>query len=139
MDRGAVHHRGRYYRIDGLQLAATPVQRPRIPIWVGGDLRKPGVRRRLTAWDGACVYRERALDPSDVQDIVAMMRAAGRDLAGYQIKVSGNPGQLDDFAAAGPPGGGSGFHPAIPMTLARSSRAALRSPVGQLVARRQAR
>jgi alkanesulfonate monooxygenase SsuD/methylene tetrahydromethanopterin reductase-like flavin-dependent oxidoreductase (luciferase family) len=96
-----VHHHGRYYHIDGLQLAATPVQQPRIPIWVGGDLRRPGVRRRLTQWDGACVYRERALNPADVRDIAALVRAAGRDLAGYDIKVSGNPDQLDHFSAAG--------------------------------------
>lgn len=77
----AVHYQGRHYRIDGLQLPAMPVQQPRIPIWVGGDLRRAGVRRRLTQWDGACVYRERALDPSDVTDITALIRAAGRDLA----------------------------------------------------------
>jgi alkanesulfonate monooxygenase SsuD/methylene tetrahydromethanopterin reductase-like flavin-dependent oxidoreductase (luciferase family) len=97
----AMHHHGRWNRIDGLQLPATPVQQPRIPIWVGGDLRRPGVRRRLTRWDGACVYRERALDPADVSDITALIRAAGRDLAGYDIKVSGNQHQLADFAAAG--------------------------------------
>ena len=97
----AVHHHGDYHRIDGLQLAATPLQQPRIPIWVGGDLRRPGVRRRLTRWDGACVYRERALDPGDVRDIAALIGAAGRDLAGYDIKVSGNQDQLSGFAAAG--------------------------------------
>ena len=42
----AVHHHGRWNRIDGLQLPATPVQQPRIPIWVGGDLGRPRVRRR---------------------------------------------------------------------------------------------
>lgn len=96
-----VRHNGRYYRVDGLQLAATPVQQPRIPIWVGGDLRRPGVRRRLTQWDGACAFRERALDPDDVRDIAALVRAAGRELAGYDIKVSGNQGRLTGFAAAG--------------------------------------
>jgi alkanesulfonate monooxygenase SsuD/methylene tetrahydromethanopterin reductase-like flavin-dependent oxidoreductase (luciferase family) len=97
----AVHHQGRYYLIDGLQLAATPVQQPRIPIWVGGDLRRPGVRRRLAQWDGACAYRERALGPDDVRDIAGLVRAAGRDLAGYDIKVSGNQDRLADFGAAG--------------------------------------
>jgi hypothetical protein len=97
----AVHHHGRCYRIDGLQLPATPVQQPRIPIWIGGDLRRPGVRRRLARWDGACVYRERALDHDDVRDLVALIRAAGRDLAGYDIKVSGNQDRLADFVAAG--------------------------------------
>jgi alkanesulfonate monooxygenase SsuD/methylene tetrahydromethanopterin reductase-like flavin-dependent oxidoreductase (luciferase family) len=96
-----VHHHGRYYRIDGLQLNATPIQQPRIPIWVGGDLRQPGVRRRLTRWDGACAYRERALDPDDVLDITALVRAAGRDQGGYDIKVSGNQDRLADFVSAG--------------------------------------
>lgn len=97
----AVQHRGRYYHLDGLQLAATPIQQPRIPIWVGGDLRRPGVRRRLTEWDGACVYRERALDPDDVRDITALIVATGRELAGYDVKVSGNQDRLAEFAAAG--------------------------------------
>jgi alkanesulfonate monooxygenase SsuD/methylene tetrahydromethanopterin reductase-like flavin-dependent oxidoreductase (luciferase family) len=96
-----VDHHGKHYQVDGLRLAAVPVQRPRIPIWIGGDLRRPGLRRRLTEWDGACVYRERALDPADVRDVTALIRATGRGLAGYDIKVSGNPDLLGEFAAAG--------------------------------------
>jgi alkanesulfonate monooxygenase SsuD/methylene tetrahydromethanopterin reductase-like flavin-dependent oxidoreductase (luciferase family) len=96
-----VDHHGKYYQVDGLRLPAVPVQRPRIPVWIGGDLRRSGVRRRLTQWDGACVYRERALDPGDVQDIAALIRATGRELSGYDIKVSGNPDLIDEFAAAG--------------------------------------
>jgi alkanesulfonate monooxygenase SsuD/methylene tetrahydromethanopterin reductase-like flavin-dependent oxidoreductase (luciferase family) len=52
-----VRHHGPYYRLDDLHLPAVPVQRPRIPVWIGGDLSRPGTRRRLTRWDGACVYR----------------------------------------------------------------------------------
>jgi alkanesulfonate monooxygenase SsuD/methylene tetrahydromethanopterin reductase-like flavin-dependent oxidoreductase (luciferase family) len=96
-----VHHHGPCYRIDGLHLPATPIQQPRIPIWVGGDLRRPGVRRRLTQWDGACLHRERALDPDDVRDVAGLVNEAGRELAGYDIKVSGNRDRLADFAAAG--------------------------------------
>jgi len=109
-----VDHHGRHYRLDGLRLAAVPVQRPRIPIWVGGDLRRPGVRRRLAHWDGACVYRERALDPGDVHDIVATIRAAGREPAEYDIKVSGNPGLLREFAAAGATWWGAWIPPGDP-------------------------
>ena len=50
---------------------------------------------------GACVYRERALEPGDVRDIATLVCEAGRDLAGYDIKVSGNTHQLSDFATAG--------------------------------------
>ena len=96
-----VRYHGRYYHLDGLHLPATPVQQPRIPIWIGGDLRRPGVRRRLTGWDGACVYRDRALDPADVPRHHRPAPAAGRDPAAYDIKVSGNPGLLAEFAAAG--------------------------------------
>lgn len=96
-----VHHHGAHYRIDGLRLPARPVQRPRIPIWVGGDLSRPGVRRRLGQWDGACVYRERALDPDDVHDIATLVTAARGDLVGYDIKVSGHPELVNDFEQAG--------------------------------------
>jgi len=84
-----------------LALAATPLQTPRIPVWIGGDLRRPGVRQRLTRWDGACVFRERPLDPDDIRDIVELVRAARGDTSGFDIKASGNPQLIHDFAAAG--------------------------------------
>jgi alkanesulfonate monooxygenase SsuD/methylene tetrahydromethanopterin reductase-like flavin-dependent oxidoreductase (luciferase family) len=89
--------------VDGgrLTLAATPLQKPRISIWIGGDLRRPGVRRRLTRWDGACVYRERPLNPDDIHDIAELVRAARGDISGFDIKASGSPGLTKDFAAAG--------------------------------------
>jgi len=97
----AVQHKGRHYRLDGLRLAAVPKQIPRIPIWVGGDLRRPGVRRRLTRWDGACVFRERPLTPADVRDVLDLVRAERGDTAGFDIKTSGSPHLISEFADAG--------------------------------------
>jgi alkanesulfonate monooxygenase SsuD/methylene tetrahydromethanopterin reductase-like flavin-dependent oxidoreductase (luciferase family) len=104
----AVSHHGRHYRIDGLLLAATPAQRPRIPVWVGGDLLVPGVRRRLTRWDGACVYKGPpgaggTLAPDDVRDVVALVEATRGSSVGFDIKVSYTADRraLVDFAAAG--------------------------------------
>jgi len=97
----AVHHQTEHYSISGLRLVATPVQRPRIPIWIGGDLRRPGVRRRLARWDGACVYRERPLDPDDVRDILDLVRRERGDATGFEVKVSGSPELVRAFAAAG--------------------------------------
>jgi alkanesulfonate monooxygenase SsuD/methylene tetrahydromethanopterin reductase-like flavin-dependent oxidoreductase (luciferase family) len=34
-----VTHHGHHYVVDGFALTAVPLQRPRIPIWVGGDSR----------------------------------------------------------------------------------------------------
>jgi alkanesulfonate monooxygenase SsuD/methylene tetrahydromethanopterin reductase-like flavin-dependent oxidoreductase (luciferase family) len=88
-----VHHRGRHFRVDGLRLAARPVQRPRIPIWVGGDLLVAGVRRRLTRWDGACVYKGppgagEPLTPHDVRDIVELVGRARGSADGFDVKIS---------------------------------------------------
>ena len=73
-----VHFHGRHLHVDGLRLAAVPRQRPRIPVWVGGDLQVPGVRARLARWDGACVYKGSPgqewhdLGPDDVAQIRAL-------------------------------------------------------------------
>jgi alkanesulfonate monooxygenase SsuD/methylene tetrahydromethanopterin reductase-like flavin-dependent oxidoreductase (luciferase family) len=102
-----VRHAGQRYRIDGLRLAATPVQRPRIPIWVGGDLLRAGVRQRLARWDGACVYigppgAGREVTPDDVRAIRALVAEERGSAEGFDIRVSGtDPLLAPDFAAAG--------------------------------------
>lgn len=45
-----VHHRGRFYTAEAVQLLPTPVQRPRVPVWIGGD--SPAALRRAARWDG---------------------------------------------------------------------------------------
>ena len=46
----AVHHHGSHYTISDVTLTPLPVQRPRIPIWIGGES-KPAMRR-AARWDG---------------------------------------------------------------------------------------
>jgi probable F420-dependent oxidoreductase len=45
-----VDHRGRHYTVAGVTLAPLPVQRPRVPIWIGGDSAR--AKRRAVRWDG---------------------------------------------------------------------------------------
>ena len=45
-----VTHRGAHYAAHGAQLVPTPAQRPRIPVWVGGESRS--ALRRAARWDG---------------------------------------------------------------------------------------
>ena len=45
-----VTYRGEHYTVEDFTLSARPVQRPRIPIWVGGD--SPAALRRAARWDG---------------------------------------------------------------------------------------
>jgi alkanesulfonate monooxygenase SsuD/methylene tetrahydromethanopterin reductase-like flavin-dependent oxidoreductase (luciferase family) len=45
---------GRHYRVDEVAFRPTPVQRPRIPIWVAGAWPRPGPLRRAARFDGSC-------------------------------------------------------------------------------------
>ena len=45
-----VTNRGRHYAVQGISLAPLPLQRPRIPIWIGGE--SPPALRRAARWDG---------------------------------------------------------------------------------------
>jgi alkanesulfonate monooxygenase SsuD/methylene tetrahydromethanopterin reductase-like flavin-dependent oxidoreductase (luciferase family) len=45
-------YHGAHYQVQEVTLAPTPVQRPRIPIWVGGNWPHRGVIRRAARWDG---------------------------------------------------------------------------------------
>jgi alkanesulfonate monooxygenase SsuD/methylene tetrahydromethanopterin reductase-like flavin-dependent oxidoreductase (luciferase family) len=45
-----VTHHGAYYHAEKVRLAPTPLQKPRIPIWIGGDS-QPAFRR-AARWDG---------------------------------------------------------------------------------------
>ena len=58
---GPVHHDGRYYRLAGPQSSAVchppPLQRPRIPIWVGGTWPGTAPFVRAARWDGVVPMR----------------------------------------------------------------------------------
>jgi hypothetical protein len=87
---------GAHYRVGGLRLAPTPVQRPRIPIWVGGDWLVGAVRRRLVRWDGCCVYRGRPgtedsgpLTAAEVRELVALVERERGTREGFDVCVGG--------------------------------------------------
>lgn len=45
-----VNHQGQFYQAQGVRFQPSPVQRPRIPIWIGGD--SQAALRRAARWDG---------------------------------------------------------------------------------------
>jgi alkanesulfonate monooxygenase SsuD/methylene tetrahydromethanopterin reductase-like flavin-dependent oxidoreductase (luciferase family) len=45
-----VTHHGAYFMVDGVTLNPLPIQKPRIPVWVGGE--SPPALRRAARWDG---------------------------------------------------------------------------------------
>jgi alkanesulfonate monooxygenase SsuD/methylene tetrahydromethanopterin reductase-like flavin-dependent oxidoreductase (luciferase family) len=80
-----VHH-GPHYVVDGFTLAAVPMQRPRVPIWVGGD--STPAKRRAKRWDGWIGPDE---NPTE---------ATVDDLRRVREQLSG-PGQRVDLVWAG--------------------------------------
>ena len=93
-----VHHQGAHYALDGAQLTARPVQRPRIPLWIGGNFLVPSVRRRILRWDGSSAYKGPTTAPQQITpaDVQALRSERAHP---FDIKVSG--GDPAAFAEAG--------------------------------------
>ena len=66
-----VDHRGEYYRVEGARFLPTPIQTPRIPIWVGGLWPNKKPMRRAARWDGVMPLIEYTDDESELTDLRA--------------------------------------------------------------------
>lgn len=90
----AVTHRGSHYAVDGVSLAPLPLQRPRIPIWVGGE-GAPALRR-AARWDG-WLAPATSLDgtptmsksPERIAEMVAEIRRHRTATAAFDVAVDG--------------------------------------------------
>lgn len=90
-----VVHRGKHYVVDGFALTATPLQKPRIPIWVGGDS-APAIRR-AARWDGWIGPDANPLDtrPQDVSDVGRRLQEAGAREESFDIAWAGRSASSD--------------------------------------------
>jgi alkanesulfonate monooxygenase SsuD/methylene tetrahydromethanopterin reductase-like flavin-dependent oxidoreductase (luciferase family) len=92
-------YRGKHFVVDDVTFVPRPVQRPRIPIWIGGGYPNPRPTERAARWDGSCLYKETHGGPWEnmTPDDVRALRAAveGRP---YTIAVGGS-GRTDDWDA----------------------------------------
>ena len=68
--------RGKHFRIDEVTFLPPPVQKPRIPIWIGGGYPNPRAVERALRWDGSCMYR-RDGGPLRGDDVRELRRLAG--------------------------------------------------------------
>jgi alkanesulfonate monooxygenase SsuD/methylene tetrahydromethanopterin reductase-like flavin-dependent oxidoreductase (luciferase family) len=82
-------HDGRHYRFGPMTFLPTPVQRPRIPIWVVGAWPNERSMRRAVRYDGVLPQTS---DPDAIHDIaayVARERPAERRDQPFEIVVEG--------------------------------------------------
>ncbi len=105
----AVTRRGRYYTVEGVGLSPLPVQRPRIPFWIGGG--SQAALRRAAAWDGWTIgsVDERGSlirKPEQLAEEVAYIHAMRTIPASFDVGITGctQPGQNSlpgEYAQAG--------------------------------------
>ncbi|UOY03137.1 LLM class flavin-dependent oxidoreductase [Blastococcus sp. PRF04-17] len=94
-----VRHEGRHYRAAGPEWSAIcyppPLQRPRVPVWVGGSW--PGTRPfvRAARWDGVVPMRDGPWEVAHTAAVAARMRELRGDLTGFDIAVPGESSGSD--------------------------------------------
>lgn len=97
---------GAHLHIDEVTFLPTPVQRPRIPIWIGGGYPIPGPTARAARWDGSMLYAAdgKALQPPDITAIRAAATMPDYDIS-VSAPASGDPAtdaeRLHALGAAG--------------------------------------
>ncbi|MFI6385934.1 LLM class flavin-dependent oxidoreductase [Nonomuraea sp. NPDC050547] len=100
-----VRHRGAHYTVDGVRLSPLPLQRPRVPVWVGGTA--PAALRRAARWDGWIVAADdqegrMSLTPDALAVQAGELRRAGAgDLDVAVIGVSEPGSSVRAYAEAG--------------------------------------
>ena len=98
-----VTHRGPHYVVEAFTLAAQPVQRPRIPIWVGGD--SAPALRRAARWDG-WIGPDKAPGQATLDQLngVCNRLAVAGAAPNFDVAWAGNAGEdesVADYGAAG--------------------------------------
>lgn len=94
-----VRHRGEHFWADGVIHVPTPVQHPRIPVWVGGRGGNVAPVRRAARWDG---YFPVDVTPEQLRVSVDQIGEHRGDLDGFDIVVLDGPdGDPDRWTAVG--------------------------------------
>jgi alkanesulfonate monooxygenase SsuD/methylene tetrahydromethanopterin reductase-like flavin-dependent oxidoreductase (luciferase family) len=103
---------GRHHTVGPVTFSPAPVQRPRIPIWIGGELPATRPVARAARWDGFVpIHRERpdgVATPDDVAAVRARIGALRGSTEGFDIAVWGTLDSGGGLAGALPAYGAAG-------------------------------
>ena len=89
------HYEGVQYKVKEVIFRPTPVQLPRIPIWVGGWWPHKAPLRRAARWDGVCpIKRDESITPDQWRELLAYVQAHRTSNAPFDAVHSGaTPGE----------------------------------------------
>jgi alkanesulfonate monooxygenase SsuD/methylene tetrahydromethanopterin reductase-like flavin-dependent oxidoreductase (luciferase family) len=104
-----VNHTGAHFTVENVSLSPVPVQRPRVPIWVGGES-LPALRR-AARWDGWVTTgdnesAEMITTPGQLAEKLAYIQYQRSGSTPFDVAMTGvsTPGEhalVHEFAAAG--------------------------------------
>ena len=105
-----VTHHGQFFTAEAARITPTPVQRPRVPIWIGGE--SPAALRRAARWDGwimGAIDEQQNVThpPAWIAERVGIIRRHRTSDATFDVAVDGitqNPrdaARVAEYAAAG--------------------------------------
>lgn len=101
-----VTYQGRYVTVDDVLMVPTPVQQPRVPIWIGGHWPNKPPARRAARWDGAILTVgawEEPPQPADVADMLAYIRSHRERDEPFDLAIGGasptDPARARDLLA----------------------------------------
>lgn len=105
----SISHQGESFTIENVTLAPLPMQRPRVPIWIGGE--SPPALRRAARWDGWVAVgdnesAEMIKTPEQIAQAVGTIRGHRATPLPFEVALTGvsAAGERDlfaGFAAAG--------------------------------------
>ena len=86
---------GQRYTVHNAQCLPTPLQSPRIPIWVAGVWPGKNPFRRAARWDGVCPIAENHTPtPQEIRDMLAYLRPYRTSDAPFAVAVTGYTGDM---------------------------------------------
>jgi probable F420-dependent oxidoreductase len=96
-----VSYAGERLRVDDARFVPTPVQRPRVPIWAGGEWPNRAPLRRAARYDGAFPVGVERFDAADVARLLDVVREHRAPDAGpFDVVLSGRGGAHHDGTPA---------------------------------------
>jgi len=84
---------GKHYTVRETQFLPTPVQKPRIPVWVAGTWPRKPPFRRAARFEGVLPISgdiETSLTPTHVRDLIAFIKSVRTSDAPFEVIQSGN-------------------------------------------------
>ena len=91
-------YHGKYYHLEEVVFLPQPIQRPRIPIWVGGSYPLRGPMQRAARWDGTCLSpttNNGKWTPADVQALKAFIESERLSSTPFDIALGGQQRSAD--------------------------------------------